>query len=80
MKFIIVSLLFRDCLTITWPTDCGIKSLNASMTIKAGQTYDSEAKNRKSIRFDRGRKGLGDCIINVTKATLLKLYLLDYYK
>ena len=63
MKFVIVALLVEACLSYYYlPTASATKSLSAPMTIKAGQTYDGLQKNgNKWIRFDRGRKGLGDC-------------------
>ena len=62
MKFIVIALLVGACLTVTWPSVSGTKTLGSPMTIKAGQTYDGKASNSgKWVRFERGKSGLGDC-------------------
>ena len=62
MKFIIVALLVGACLTVTWPSVSSTKTIGSPITVKAGQTYDGlKVNNNKWVRYDRGRKGLGDC-------------------
>jgi len=80
MKFIVIALLVGACLTVTWPSVSGTKTLGSPMTIKAGQTYDGKASNGgKWIRFERGRSGLGDLkmVLPLVLNSMLKVVLLE---
>ncbi len=63
MKFVVIALLVGACLTaVTWPKVSSTKSLSSPITVKEGQTFDGFQKNgNKWVRYDRGRKNLGDC-------------------
>jgi len=62
MKFILLAFFIGLALTITWPSATKTITKNAPITVKAGQIFDGFKENgNKWVRYDRGRKNLGDC-------------------
>ena len=62
MKFVLVVLLVGACLIVSWPSASSTVTKSAQIEVKAGQTFDGFKENgNKCVRYDRGRKNLGDC-------------------
>jgi len=62
MKFVLVALLVGACLTVSWPSATKTITKSAPITVKDGQTFDGFRENgNKWVRYDRGRKNLGNC-------------------
>ena len=61
MKYILVALCIGLALS-GWPSAAKTVSNGSPIYVKAGQTYDGlKVNGNKWTRYDRGRKGLGDC-------------------
>ena len=62
MKFVLVALLVGACLTVSWPSATKTVTKSAPIEVKDGQTFDGFKENgNKWVRYDRGRKNLGNC-------------------
>ncbi len=61
MKFVIFLALLIGSIFCKWPTAQATKTLSAPITVRAGSTYDGTKIYGKWVRFDRGRRNLGNC-------------------